>query len=76
MKDEPLLGEVTRRRRNRRTYNILTLHWPLYQVLYFFIFKDFFLTWTIFKVFMNPLQYCLCFRFGFFGREAGGILAH
>ena len=40
----------------------------------FFFFKTF-LTWTIFKVFLNLLQYCFCFMFCFFGHEARGILA-
>ena len=31
--------------------------------------------WTILKVFINLLQYCFCFIFWFFGREAYGILA-
>ena len=31
--------------------------------------------WTIFKVFIDLLQYCFCFMFWFFGREACGILA-
>ena len=35
----------------------------------------FFFMWTIFKVFMNLLQYCFCFMFWFFGLEACGILA-
>ena len=30
--------------------------------------------WTIFKVFVNLLQYCFCFMFRFFVLEAYGIL--
>ena len=30
--------------------------------------------WTIFKAFMNLLQCCSCFIFGFLGWEACGIL--
>ena len=43
---------------------------------FFFFFKDF-LIWTIFKVFMELLQYCLCFlHFGLvFGHKACRILA-
>ena len=47
--------------------------------LYFkknFFYKIFFLMWTIFlKSLLNLLQYCFCFMFCFFGREACGILA-
>ena len=31
--------------------------------------------WTILKVLLNLLQYCFCFLFWFFVREACGILA-
>ena len=40
-----------------------------------FFLKIFFLMWTIFKVFIEFLQYCFCFLFWFFGCEACGILA-
>ena len=44
--------------------------------LFHFFFKIFFLMWTIFlKSLLNVLQYCFCFMFWFFGREACGILA-
>ena len=33
------------------------------------------LMWTIFKVFIEFVKYCLCLLFWLFGREAGGILA-
>ena len=39
-----------------------------------FFFKIIFM-WTIFKVFMNLLQYCFCFMFWFFGCKACGVLA-
>ena len=35
----------------------------------------FVLMWSIFKVFLNLLQYCFCFMFWFSGHEACGILA-
>ena len=34
-----------------------------------------FLMWTIYKVFIDLLQYQFCFTFWFFGQEACGILA-
>ena len=77
MKDEPLHGEVTRRRRNagHTTHSLCTGHSSRYFIALFL--RIFFLTWTIFKVFMNPLQYCFCFMLWFFfGHEAGRILTH
>ena len=45
--------------------------------LFFCLFKDFlkilFWIWAVLKVFMNLLQYCLCFLFCFSGRKACGI---
>lgn len=34
-----------------------------------------FLMWTLFKVFIEFVQYCFCFKFWFFGCKACGILA-
>ena len=36
---------------------------------------SFFLMWTIYKVFIDLLQYRFCFTFWFFGQEACGVLA-
>ena len=38
-------------------------------------FKDYFLMWTIFKVFIECVAILLVLCFGFFGLEAYGILA-
>ena len=45
----------------------------IFSPLFFFFF--FFLMWTILRSLSNLLQYCFCFTFWFFGREACGILA-
>ena len=45
-----------------------------FHVILFFLIFFFFLMWTIFKVVLNLLQYCLCFMFWFFGHKACGIL--
>ena len=43
---------------------------------FIYCFKEFFLMWTIFKVFIEFFTVLLMFYvFGFFGHEAGGILA-
>ena len=42
-------------------------------IIYFF--KHFFRCGPFLKSLLNLLQYCFCFMFWFFGREACGILA-
>ena len=39
------------------------------------LFFFFFLMWTLFKVLIEFVQYCFCFKFWFFGCKACGILA-
>ena len=51
-----------------------TKYLPGFTFIYHF--KEFFLMWTIFKVFIEFVTVLLMFYvFGFFGHEAGGILA-
>ena len=47
-----------------------TKHWAS-----FFFLEIFFLCGPFLKSLLNLLQYCFCFMFCFFGREADGILA-
>ena len=48
---------------------------PGQEAVFCFLQIFFFLMWTIFKVFIALLQYCICVMFWTFGHEACGILA-